>query len=317
MLEAPLPLHPFLRDKLHLVDGLSAEDLQEPELLSRFMGFLQDPAPWIAPDVEVQDLLIDGPHGDIPIRIYTPLSEPRASLLWVHGGGFTYGNLDMPEAHTVSMEIAHRSQSVVVSVDYRLANGGIHYPIPVDDVHAAWQWLKHRPIRPGVPNALGGASAGAAIALSVALRERFEPTRPDLLLLAYPFAHFPTPQLDDLTTAEMRALPKMLRFTPDGVEDMVRSYVGRITDIPPEALPGSANLVNLPPTYVILSEFDDLRGSGELLAKQLTESGVDTNTYLAAGMLHGHLNRTPSLAEVDKSLQVFSEAIITFQPARS
>ncbi|WP_416968764.1 alpha/beta hydrolase fold domain-containing protein [Streptomyces sp. 4F14] len=127
--------------------------------------------------------------------------------------------------------------------------------------------------------------------------------------LAYPFAHFPTPALDDETAAAMWELPPLLRFTTASIEYMVRNYVGRLTALPAEALPGAADLTGLPATAVLLSEYDDLRPSGDLLALQLEETGVPVRTYRAAGMLHRHLNRTPSLKEVDRSLDFFVEAL--------
>ncbi|GAA2438041.1 hypothetical protein GCM10010191_61430 [Actinomadura vinacea] len=222
-------------------------------------------------------------------------------MLWLHGGGFMAGDLDMLEAHVVSAELAARAEALVVSVDYRLAVGGTRYPVPVDDAHAAWRWLAGTGRPPSGPVGLGGASAGAALALSTAirLRDQDEP-RPDALLLAYPFVHFPTPALDDRTAAGMRDLPALLRFTTESIEHMVRNYVGRLTDLPAAALPGAANLDGLPATGIVLAEYDDLRPSGDLLARQLEESGVPGRRYLAAGMTHGHLNRTPSLKEVDR-----------------
>ncbi len=32
--------------------------------------------------------------------------------------------------------------SIVVSVDYRLCHGGVHFPVPHDDVHAAFRWAQ-------------------------------------------------------------------------------------------------------------------------------------------------------------------------------
>jgi acetyl esterase len=98
-------------------------------------------------------------------------------------------------------------------------------------------------------------------------------------------------------------------FTTGGIEDMVRHYVGRVTDLPPDALPGAAKLTNLPATAIVVSEYDDLRPSGDLLAVQLEESGVPVQTYLAAGMLHGHLNRAPSLKEVDRTLDLLASVL--------
>jgi acetyl esterase/lipase len=302
-----MPLDPFLAEKMHLLEGLSWEDAQtDPEAMARFTDYFRDPDEWTMPNVSVEDRTVPGPHGEVPVRIYTPGDAPRRALLWLHGGGFMGGNLDMPEAHLVSAELAVRAEALVVSVDYRLAVNGTRYPVPVDDAHAAWLWLTETRRPQSGPVGLGGASAGAALALSTAirLRDQDEP-RPDALLLAYPFVHFPTPALDDETAAGMRDLPSLLRFTTESIEHMVRNYVGRLTDLPTAAMPGAANLDDLPATGIVLAEFDDLRPSGHLLARQLEESGVPIRTYLAAGMTHGHLNRSPSLKEVDRSLDFF------------
>jgi len=65
-------------------------------------------------------------------------------------------------------------------------------------------------------------------------------------------------------------------------------------------------MTGLPPTTVMVAEFDELRGSAELLLRQLAEAGVAATGYLAAGMPHGHLNRAPALPEVDRSLAFFA-----------
>ncbi|MFE7843067.1 alpha/beta hydrolase fold domain-containing protein [Streptomyces sp. NPDC057474] len=305
-----MPLDPYLAERLHLLAGITFPDLADPDAQLRFGEFMRDPAEWAQPDVVVEDGEIAGPHGPVPVRTYAPRRPGSTAVLWAHGGGFLGGDLDMPEAHVVAAELAARAGAVVVSVDYRLAVGGVRYPVPLDDVCAAWRWLRTERAADAELVALGGASAGAALALAAALRHRVEALRPaDLLLLAYPFAHFPVPALDSTTAAEMATLPPTMRFTTADVEFMVENYVGRLTDLPRHALPGAAPLNGLPPVHLLLSEYDDLRPSAELLARQLTASEVEVSTYLAAGMPHGHLNRTPALAEVDRSLDFFADAL--------
>lgn len=308
-----MQLDPFLAAKLHLLGTVTWPDLAgpgaDPDAVRRLEEYGADPAPWVSPDVAVADRTIEGPHGEIPVRVYTPPVDPVTVLVWLHGGGFAHGDLDMPESHVVASELAARAGAVVVAVDYRLAGDDVRYPIPVDDVEAAWVWAVEREFRAIGSYALGGASAGAAIALSVALRQRGTFARPQRLLLAYPFAHFPVPALDDETAEVMRTLPPLLRFHPPGIEDMVRTYVGRVSNLPAEAMPGAADLTSLPPTAIVLSELDDLRGSGELLAGQLEETGVPVSVSVAHGMPHGHLNRTPTLSGVDVSLEFFAGAL--------
>lgn len=132
---------------------------------------------------------------------------------------------------------------------------------------------------------------------------------PDALLLAYPFAHFPVPAPDDATADELRASAPYSRFPAAAVEDMVRTYVGRIGDLPALALTGAARLDGLPPTHLALSEYDDLRPSGELLERQLRDAGVAVTSHVARGMLHGHLNHVADLAPIEESLAFLAAAL--------
>jgi acetyl esterase/lipase len=129
----------------------------------------------------------------------------------------------------------------------------------------------------------------------------------DALLLAYPFAHYPNPSLSPAMSAEMAAVP--FRFETENIEGMVRNYVGRISDVPADALPGAARLDGLPRTLIVASEYDDLRASADLLERQLSEVGVPVESYLSLGMTHGHLNHSPEVAEVARSLDFFAEGL--------
>ncbi|SDC97419.1 alpha/beta hydrolase [Glycomyces harbinensis] len=282
---------------------------EDPEALveAYLQDYRADTERWDTTGVAVEDTLIEGPHGPVPIRVYRPES-PTGALLWAHGGGFRHGDIDMPEGHIVSIELARRAAVTVASVDYRLADGEVRYPVPIDDVHAAWTWLCSQDLPEGGPVAIGGASAGAALALSASLRARDSgPRLPDALLLAYPFAHYPNPALSPALSVEMAPLP--FRFEPEGVEEMVRNYVGRISDVPADALPGAARLDGLPRTLILAAEYDDLRASAELLERQLREAGVPVEAYLALGMTHGHLNHSPNVPEVGRSLDFFAKGL--------
>ena len=299
---------PLLRD---VMPGANSADAPEAAL-----GFFAPYGAYSLPDVDIQDHEARGPHGSVPVRVYRPhgLQGAAPGFVWAHGGGFTGGDLDMPEAHVVAAELAARAGAVVASVDYRLASDTVHHPVPVDDLEAAWQWFAAEAHRFGVDAAriaLGGASAGGNLAASVVLRLRDAGARPAALLLAYPALHFPTPALDGPIAAEMLGLPPTLWFTAASVTAIFRAYLGRITDIPTAESPGLASLRGFPPVRLVLSEYDDLRGSGELFEQQLAEGGVPSATMLAAGMLHGHLNIPPvsELPEIGRSLDFLAAGL--------
>ena len=69
------------------------------------------------------------------------------------------------------------------------------------------------------------------------------------------------------------------------------------------------SVAGLPEAWIAPAEYDDLRGSGELLAQQVTESGVTAHLELARGMVHGFLGRGPSLEPVDTVLDTFAAAL--------
>ena len=174
----------------------------DPEKDRRMLEFLHsaDNPPAVVP---AQDLTIDGPHGPVPVRVYgDPTGSDRPALLWMHGGGFMMGDLDMPEADWTSREICARTGAVVVSVDYRLAVGGVHYPVPLDDCVAATRWLRDNGSELGVDPTritVGGASAGGNLAMATTLRLRDEDGwQPAALVPVYPVLHdvlpAPTPE---------------------------------------------------------------------------------------------------------------------------
>jgi acetyl esterase/lipase len=301
-------VHPLIAARFPLIadvaPGTPVEQLPETAL-----AYGAPYGSYTAPAVAIEEAEVAGPHGPVPVRVYRAVDAAAGarSVLWAHGGGFTSGDLDMPEAHVVSMELAARIRGVVVSVDYRLANETVQHPIPVDDVTAAWDWLldsadalRIDPVRA----AIGGASAGGFLAAAAALRAVAAGRPPATALLAYPALHFPTPAVEDAVAEVLRTLPPTLRFTPQITLAIFATYLGRITDIPAAETPGQADLTGYPPTRIVVSEFDDLRGSGELFAQQLASVGVPVTVTIAEGMLHGHLNipPVPDLPEIARSL---------------
>jgi acetyl esterase/lipase len=318
-----MPFDPYLLQQLEVLRGLPPFDprdggMMDPEVGARFAAFTRDPAPWQFPDaVATVDATVDGPHGPIPVRIYRPAGDSdaagRAALLWLHGGAFVAGSIDMNEGHMVSAELAARAGAVVVSVNYRLAVGGVKYPVPLDDVVASWNWLVASSAQLGLDLArlsIGGASAGGNLATAAAMRVRDEGgSLPASMLLAYPLVHYPVPPLDFDVLAEMTVLPEILRFAPDFHEWAMLKHLGRISNAPAGVAPGNFDLHRMPAAFIAPAEYDDLRPSAELFARQLIESGVPVEVQLAEGMVHGHLDRTPSLPAVDRTLDFFAEAL--------
>jgi acetyl esterase len=244
-----------------------------------------------------KDLAVAGPHGDVAARLYRSRAQPPvAALVWVHGGGFIAGDLDMPEADWVGGQLAARGISVL-SLDYRKALSGIHYPVPSDDVLAGWSWAAEHVDSLGVPAErlhLGGASAGGNLVAGVTKRLRDGAGRlPASLVLAYPVVHPELPEDGPVDLAVVERLAGDFYFSPTLTRQMTVNYVGGderlLTD--PYAFPSNGDVGGQPPVYVMNCEYDSLRASGHAYAVQLADAGVAVREETLPRSQHGVLNR--------------------------
>lgn len=233
----------------------------------------------------------------------------------MHGGAFAFGDIDMPEAHWVSEQLAARGIAVV-SVSYQLAPGfdrwdpppppqgpGVHFPVASDEIVAAFKWAITDAAELGIDPRLlsiGGASAGANLTAGASLRIRDSGgAQPRSVLLVYPTFHAALPEPSAELAAALEGVAPKRRFPPESVLRMTLNYV-RDEDVLDNAyaFQGGQDLAGLPPTFILNSEFDSLRSSGEAYAGELATSGVDVAVLREIGTHHGHLNRPDTPAAI-------------------
>jgi len=175
-----MPIHAAVASRFHYLDGLTSMGAaySDPVLIQQIRQFETWDAAEAPPAVHTRSQSAPGPHGPVPVRIYSPSAEVPVGapcLVWLHGGGFIGGDLDMHEADWTAREVCVAAGAVVVSVDYRLAVGGVCYPVPHDDTVAAVTWVRDRAEELGVDPAritIGGASAGGNLTAGAAVRLR-------------------------------------------------------------------------------------------------------------------------------------------------
>jgi acetyl esterase/lipase len=111
------------------------------------------------------------------------------------------------------------------------------------------------------------------------------------VILAYPLVHpdLPTPRAE--LAEKLVALPDEARFPPEIVELLNLNYVDDPAHLAhPYAFAGGKDLAGLPPTFILNSDADDLRSSGEQFGAELVAAGVDVLVLHEPGTRHGHLN---------------------------
>ena len=197
------------------------------------------------------------------MRVYSPANRTGAvpGLLYIHGGGFVLGDLDM--FHASLLRLVDELGVVIVSVDYRLAPEH-PFPAPVEDCYAALQWVEAKAAELGIDPArlgVGGESAGGGLPAAVALlaRDRGGP--------ALCFQYLGIPELDDrLGTPSMRAYTDTPLWNRPNAVFSWTSYLGAEPGgdgVSPYAAPARAeDLAGLPPAFVTTCQFDPLRDEG-------------------------------------------------------
>ena len=227
------------------------------------------------PVAEVRDL----DAGGVPCRLYRPEGAGPGVVLHLHGGGFVLNDVEVHD--NAARRLADRAGLPVLSVDYRRPPEH-RFPAAPDDVDTVLCWLDRHADDEGLagPAYAHGDSAGANLALVAALRH---PGRLAALVLTYPF-------LDPRRAGESYGLPDV-GFDPATADWYWQQYAASPADLDdPDLAPllsSDARLATLPPTLVVTAEGDPLRDEGELLARRLSELGVEVTATRYLGQVHG------------------------------
>ncbi len=231
----------------------------------------------------VEDKVIEGSQGPIPLRIYSPEGNgPHGVLVYFHGGGWVIGDLDTCDA--VCREIATLGNLVVVSVDYRMAPED-PYPAAVIDAYDATVWAAENAAALNGNGKVGvaGESAGGNLAAVVALKARDE----NGPVIAFQCLLYPVTDCD-LTRGSYEE-------NGEGYLLETRSMVWFWDTYCPDAAQRreataspllAGNLSDLPPALVVTAEFDPLRDEGEAYAAALKAAGVDSEARRYDGLVH-------------------------------
>lgn len=247
-----------------------------------------------------------------PIRltIYRPEGVEWAApcLVYFHGGGFCMR--DQTYIHRYAARYAQGAECAVVFVHYRTSDLA-PFPIPFEDCYAALRWVWDNAPRLQLDRAriaVGGDSAGGALAAACALRARDE-GGPKLCfqLLVYPVTdcRMETDSMKRYTDSPMwnaRLNRKMWAlYLRDGDHGTPQYAAPMLAE----------DFSNLPPVYVEVEEFDCLHDEGIAYAKALEAAGGAVQLEDVKGTFHGFdffAGKTISNAMAEKRTQALRNA---------
>lgn len=283
-----MALDPVLKgflDQMAAVPGPKMWEVTPAEGRAAFVALLQIAGPKDVPIGKVEDLQASGPNGAIPLRAYTPVGASGNDLpvlVYFHGGGFVIGDLDTHDG--LCRLIANEAGCRVVAVHYRLSPEH-RFPAAVDDAFAALQWVNTNAAKLGIgPRriAVGGDSAGGALAAVVAqmARERGPQLALQLLL-------FPVTQIGGKTRS-LEAFAEGYFLEKKTLDWFFAHYLAKDADkCDPRVSPlNAASFKGLPKAFIMLGGFDPLHDEGEQYADKLRSAGVPVTVADYGDMVH-------------------------------
>lgn len=239
-------------------------------------------------------------NDEIRLTIVRPrdAEQPLPALIYLHGGGWVFG--DEVTHEWVIKELAVATRSAVVFVRYSLSPEAQH-PLALSEALAVLEWISTQgpaagllPDRIGIAGDSAGANMAAVASILAASRGL---SAPCAQVLFYP------------TTDAEHSYPSMSQYasgyylTGDALRWSARQHFPRwvraddFTVSPIRAT--DAQLALSPPTLVISAEFDPLRDEGEAFARRLIDVGVPVVATRYLGTIHAFLTiralaRTPA-----------------------
>ena len=252
--------------------GPKLRDLPPEEARRVFAAARQDAPPGPEMAHVADDVVVVEAGRSIPIRTYEPFIQDDRTLIFLHGGGWTVGSVELSDASARALAIAARAR--VVSVDYALAPEQ-PFPAAFEDVLAVVA-----SVRSGKPGALilAGESAGANIATAVAA----EIADVSAQILIYPVVDcdLARTSYSDPTAALVLSREDMAQFWQNYVPDAAQRLAPRVSPLRHVARTAG-------PVFIATASHDVLRDEAEVYAELLGQAGATVRLRRYPGTVHG------------------------------
>jgi acetyl esterase len=313
-----MPLDPRARSLLEMLNRIEAPRLEDqPVEFARrnFQKLMFAYRPDLPAGIQGNDIVIDRrafAGGPLRARLYKPASraaELLPVLLWLHGGGWTLG--DLAGYDTFCRGLCGQAQCAVLALDYRLAPEN-QFPAAVEDTLWALCWLAREGGAMGLDvqrMAIGGDSAGGNLAAVAChfLRDGYDDVNvmPCLQLLVYPSTDQTSQRASHakygegyfLDTASMSWFQhNYLPAEPDYRDWRASPLL-------------ASNFSGLPPALIMTAECDPLVDDARAYASKLGDAGVAVRYSEYAGMIHGFVTMGSILPDASRAIDEMAAAL--------
>ena len=223
--------------------------------------------------------------------------------MFLHGGGYELGSLRSDGE--LAARLGRASGMRVLFPEYRLAPEH-PFPAAIDDVLAAWRWLRAGQELSAGSIAVAGDSAGGglAVALLVATRDAGQALPAAAVLMS------PTVDLTSSGASMTERADQDPISTPAMLGQFAAGYLAGADPKTPLASPLFAALAGLPPLLIQVGTADLLLSDSERLAAAAAHAGVDVTLQIGEGLPHVYqlLLGTPEAAQATQQIGTFLQA---------
>ena len=289
-----------------VIDGLreqrkAAAGRVPPTLAERRATFAPAGRPHPVPD-DVQVTEVSA--GGVPAHwLDAPGTEAGRVLIFLHGGGFEFGSVRSDGE--LAARLGRAAGMRVLFPEYRLAPEH-HFPAAIDDVIAAYRWLRTDQRLSASSIAVAGDSAGGglAVGLLVATRDAADALPAAAALMS------PTVDLTSSGASMTERVEEDPISTPAMLRQFAADYLAGADPRTPLASPLFASLAGLPPLLVLVGTADLLLSDSERLAAAADQAGVDVTLEIGEGLPHVYplMLGTPEAAEATEEIGKFLRA---------
>lgn len=306
-----MPLDPRAASLLEMLNRIEAPRIEEQPVafarrnFEKLMFAYRPEAPSIH---SAQDLSIarkDFAGGALAARLYKPQGRAGAwpVLLWLHGGGWTLG--DLPSYDTFCRSLCAEAKCAVLALDYRLAPEN-RFPAALDDTQYALRWLVREAASMDLDAtrvAIGGDSAGGNLA-AVACHLLRDGEGGDLnanlrlQLLIYPTTDQTSQRASHQKYGEGYFLDRA------SISWFQHNYLAAESDcFDWRASPLlSKDFSRLPPALIVTAECDPLTDDARAYADKLAAADVPVRYSEYAGMIHGFVTMGRILPDAGRAI---------------
>jgi monoterpene epsilon-lactone hydrolase len=248
------------------------------------------PVGWEARRARIEEVAaVDPPPGDVaftPVEIggvpaewsRSPGADPDRAVLFLHGGGYCSGSI--ASHRSLAAGIGRAAGLRVLALGYRRAPEH-PFPAALEDVLAAWRFLRDQGFAPG-RIAIGGDSAGGG--LTLACLSRLRAMREPLPACAWLVSPWVDLTMSGASMTQMDAVDPLIHRAY--LDSLAQAYLAGHDPRDPLVSPLFADLAGLPPVLIQVGSAETLHDDATRVARALGAAEVSTRLEVWPHMIH-------------------------------